>query len=79
MSGIATGWRERRLITIMDDAEKKTNSQTRTTDATRQDGINLADSITVGRSVRFDRVAIDCWIERHRERVPRSFGTMEDP
>lgn len=35
---------------------------------------NRLPAIKVGRSVRFDREALDRWIERHREQVPRSFG-----
>jgi excisionase family DNA binding protein len=40
---------------------------------------NRLPAIKVGRSVRFDKEALDRWIDRHRERLPRSFGTMEDP
>jgi hypothetical protein len=28
--------------------------------------------------VRFDTQALDRWIERHRERLPRSFGEAGD-
>ena len=34
-------------------------------------------AIKVGRSVRFDKESLDRWIERHRERLPRSVGEME--
>lgn len=39
---------------------------------------NRLPAIKVGRSVRFDKDALDRWIDRHRERLPRSFGTTED-
>jgi excisionase family DNA binding protein len=39
---------------------------------------NQLPAIKVGRSVRFDKDALDRWIDRHRERLPRSFGTTED-
>ena len=39
---------------------------------------NRLPAIKVGRSVRFDKEALDRWIDRHRERLPRSFGEMED-
>jgi excisionase family DNA binding protein len=39
---------------------------------------NRLPAIRVGRSVRSDKEALDRWIDRHRERLPRSFGTMED-
>ena len=39
---------------------------------------NRLPAIKVGRSVRFDKEALDRWIDRHRERLPRSFGTMEE-
>jgi excisionase family DNA binding protein len=39
---------------------------------------NRLPAIKVGRSVRFDKESLDRWIDRHRERLPRSFGPMED-
>jgi excisionase family DNA binding protein len=39
---------------------------------------NRLPAIKVGRSVRFDKDALDRWIDRHRERLPRSFGTIEE-
>jgi len=39
---------------------------------------NRLPAIKVGRSVRFDKEALDRWIDRHRERVPRAFGALED-
>ncbi len=39
---------------------------------------NRLPAIKVGRFVRFDKEALDRWIDRHRERLPRSFGTMEE-
>ncbi len=38
---------------------------------------NGLPAIKAGRSVRFDKEALDRWIDRHHERLPRSFG-MED-
>ena len=38
---------------------------------------NRLPAIKVGRSVRFDKEALERWIERHRERLPRSVGEME--
>jgi len=39
---------------------------------------NRLPAIKVGRSVRFDKEALDRWIDRHRERMPRAFGALED-
>jgi excisionase family DNA binding protein len=38
---------------------------------------NRLPAIKVGRSVRFDKESLDRWIDRHRERLPRSVGEME--
>ena len=39
---------------------------------------NRLPTIKVGRSVRFDKEALDHWIDHHREHLPRSFGATED-
>jgi excisionase family DNA binding protein len=37
---------------------------------------NRLPAIKVGRAVRFDTQALDRWIERHREHLPRSFSEI---
>ena len=40
---------------------------------------NRLPAIKIGRSVRFDKEALDRWIDRHRERLPQLFGERDDP